>query len=341
MTEKKLTKVVFIWKPREELKDYLENNLKKHSNVDLIFPEKTDEETLIDLVKDADIIVGWRPTKKMLETAENLRLHINPGVGVQHLIPLYKELNNEKIVLVNGHGNTYFTAQHAVALLLSLMNKIVLHHNWLVAKQWRKGDSDAASIPLRNRKVGLLGYGAINQKVNRFLAGFDVEFHILRKNWDKQHSSLPTPAKKYSEEELHLFLETVDTLIIAVPLTSKTENMITKKELNLLGKEGLLVNVARGPVVKEKDLYEALDNKAIAGAAIDVWYEYQPEPDKEGHKFPSAYPFYNLENVVLSPHRGASPFSDLKRWDEVIENISRFVTGESEFLNVVNIDEGY
>ena len=86
-------------------------------------------------------------------------------------------------VLANGHGNTYFTGQHAVALLLALGNKIVPHHNWMAAGQWRKGDKDAASTPLRGRRVGLLGYGAINRKVHCFLAGFELDFAILRRDW--------------------------------------------------------------------------------------------------------------------------------------------------------------
>ncbi|RLC53054.1 MAG: hypothetical protein DRH79_04220 [Candidatus Cloacimonadota bacterium] len=88
-------------------------------------------------------------------------------------------------------------------------------------------------------------------------------------------------------------------------------------------------------------MYKSLQNKFITGAAIDVWYNYQPEPDEQGRKFPASYPFYELENVVLSPHRAASPFNDLNRWDEVIENISRLARKKSDFLNVVELQREY
>ncbi|MHA1220792.1 MAG: NAD(P)-dependent oxidoreductase, partial [Candidatus Heimdallarchaeota archaeon] len=112
-------------------------------------------------------------------------------------------------------------------------------------------------------------------------------------------------------------------------------------ELKLLGTNGLLVTVARGEVLDEESLYLALKTKAIAGAAIDVWYNYRPETDVQGRKFPFNYPFYELDNVILSPHRGASPMSDLRRWNEVIDNISRFSRGETKFLNIVDLEHEY
>lgn len=335
--------VLFIFDVRKELQDYLLQELNEYPKVRLIFPENTNPEILIKLAPEANIIVGWRPTKELLEASKNLSLFINPGVGVQHLIELFREMNKtRKITLVNGHGNTYFTAQHAVALLLSLTNKIIPHHNWMVEGQWRKGDTDAVSIPLRDRKIGLLGYGAINTKVHQFLAGFDVTFHVLKRNWNRERvKKYPTSIEKFSIDDLHNFLKTIDTLIVAIPLTSNTEGLIGREELELLGTNGLLVTVARGEIIDEENLYFVLKNNLIAGAAIDVWYNYQPKPDEQGRKYPANYKFFELDNVILSPHRGASPMNDLRRWNEVVENISRLSRGECEFLNVVNLEEEY
>jgi phosphoglycerate dehydrogenase-like enzyme len=104
-----------------------------------------------------------------------------------------------------------------------------------------------------------------------------------------------------------------------------------------------LVNIARGAIINEEALYNALKNNVIAGAALDVWYNYHPEVDND-KKYPydsEKFPFHELDNVILSPHRAASPHDDLKRWDEVIENISRFAEGEKDFINVVDIEKGY
>jgi phosphoglycerate dehydrogenase-like enzyme len=336
------TTVLFIWKPREELENYLRKGLETVENLTLVFPDDESEELYLKHAPDANIVVGWRPTREFLDTAENLRLFINPGVGVQHHLEPFSELvKTRNIVLVNGHGNTYFTAQHTVALLLALTNKVVPHHNWMVEGLWRRGDSYGKSKPLRYRNIGLLGYGAVNQKVHRFLSGFNVNFFICRTSWEGKAEKLPTPAKKYTTKELNKFLEEVDTLIVAVPQTPDTIGMIGQKELDLLGSDGLLVNIARGLVVDEDALYKSLSEKTIAGAAIDVWYEYRPEPDEEDRKYPFHQPFNELDNVVLSPHRGASPMDDLERWNEVIENITRFAQGRTDFLNIVDLKRGY
>ncbi|MFW9960293.1 MAG: NAD(P)-dependent oxidoreductase [Candidatus Thorarchaeota archaeon] len=333
--------ILFIFNVRDELKRYIEDGISSVSDLNLIFPDRDDNEYLLELAPSADVIIGWRPSSELIERARNLKVLINPGVGVQHHIKQYREVYKKRgITLINGHGNTYFTAQHAVALLLSITNKVIQHHNWMVNGLWRRGDDFAKSIPLRDRRIGLLGYGAVNQKVHRFLAGFDVEFSILKRGWTG-NEKVPAPAKKYSPDGLEDFLIEVDTLIVAVPETDETNGMIGYQELQLLGPSGLIVNIARGSVIDQKALYEALSNNIIAGAAIDVWYDYQPEEDSEGRKFPFQYPFHQLENVVLSPHRGASPMDDLKRWDEVIENLQRFSQGNDDFINVVDLDRGY
>ena len=335
------TNVLFIWNAREDLRDYLHEGLSGIGSVNLIFPEDATEEGFLRLAPDMDIIVGWRPSRDLLDAAQRLRLFINPGVGVQHLIETFREVNQTRnVTLINGHGNTYFTAQHAVAMLLALTNKLITHHNWMVEGQWRKGDSDAKSIPLRDLNVGLLGYGAVNQKVHRFLSGFDLKFNILKRSWSNEQQ-LPTESGRYGPSDLNDFLKDTDILIIAVPQTDETIGLIGKNELEILGSKGLLVNISRGPVVDEEALYRALLHRLIAGAAIDVWYNYQPEPDVDGRKFPTRFPIHELDNIVLSPHRGASPMDDLKRWDEVIENIRRFADGRDDFINVVQLDRGY
>lgn len=335
------TKVLFIWDVPERLADYLNSGLDDLEDLILVYPDRHDEEEYLRLVEDADIIVGWRPSEELFEAAHRLQLHINPGAGVQHLLPRFREFYKENTVtLVNGHGNSYFTAQHAVALLLALTNKVVRHHNGMVSGLWRTANAEARSTPLRNRHIGLLGYGAVNSKTHRFLSGFDVEFSVLKRSWNK-NEKLPTQVNKFVPTQLHEFLERIDTLIIAVPLTEETEGLIGEEELNLLGEDGFLVNMGRGGIVVQEALYRALSDGKIRSAAIDVWYDYNPKPDDEGRFFPYEYKFHELENVVLSPHRGASPMNDLKRWDEVIENIKRFHQGRFDLINVVDVERGY
>ncbi|MFX0036834.1 MAG: NAD(P)-dependent oxidoreductase [Candidatus Hermodarchaeota archaeon] len=338
----RIVRVCFISNIPENAKEYIIGKLKSFDNIELNFKEETKEENFFKIIPKADILIGWRPSKSLLLKATNLKLFINPGAGIHHLIDLFREINKmRKVYLINGHGNSYFVAQHTIALLLALMNKIIPHHEWMREGRWRTGDDDAVSIPLRYKKVGLFGYGAINRKVHRFLSGFDIEFCILRKDWKKQKESFSTNVTRYEFSQLHQFLKNIDILIIAVPITSLTKNIIGKDELDLLGSKGLLVNVSRGEIIEEESLFIALKEKIIQGAAIDVWYNYTPEENEEGKKFPFNFPFHFLDNIVLSPHRGYSPFNDLLRWDEIIENITRMSQGRQDFLNVVNLEEEY
>ncbi len=340
--ENKDTVVLFTWEVRSQLKDYLQENLKDYKGVRLLFPSTPSNEILLELAPKAHIIVGWRVEHKILLAAKKMKVFINPGTGIKHHIDFFRMLNKErKVNLINGHGNSYFAAQHAVAMLFAVLNKIIPHHEWMKEGQWRRGDKDAKSIPFRGQKVGLLGYGAINQKVHSFLQGYDVEFHALKRNWENKPNVFPTPLKTYLPNQLLAFLEEIDILIIAVPETSKTIGLIGHKELKALGSSSILINVSRGVVVDEESLYNALREIKISAAAIDVWYDYNPAVDEAGLKFPFHYPFHELSNMLLSPHRAASPFSDLKRWDEVIENIRKFNEGKIDFLNLVDLNREY
>lgn len=344
----KITTVLFIFDPGNLLKKHFKKHFSKNKNIRLIFPAGFSKEKLNALARDAEVIIGWRPDPELLDAAVKLKLFINPGTGIKHHINNFRELNKKrKVILVNGHGHAYATAQHAVAMLLTLMNKIIPHHNRMREGIWRTSDSEdifAASIPLRDRKIGLLGYGAINKNVHKFLSGFDNKFYILKRNSKKgkpEKSLDKNVVSIFSANELNKFLKTIDILIIAIPHTGRTENLIKSRELELLGKTGLLVNVARGLIVNEKALYDALKKNEISGAALDVWYNYNPEKNKEGKAYPFKYPFHKLNNFLMSPHRAASPFDDLGRWDEVFENIKRAASGRKDFLNVVNLKEEY
>ncbi|TXT61072.1 MAG: hypothetical protein BAJALOKI2v1_50040 [Promethearchaeota archaeon] len=343
MTQKqKQIKVAFLRKLPEVVENYINKNLKNNQRVSLYFPETEKDSIPDDILSNAEILVGWRPTIEILRNAKNLRLFIVPGTGVHHLIDLFKIINQERdILLANGHGNSYFVAQHAVAMLLTLMNKIIPHHKWMKNGKWRTGDKEAASIPLRFKEVGLLGYGAINSKVHKFLSGFTVNFSVYRKHWKKQKRKLPTEVTRFEPPNLHDFLEKVDILFVAVPVTSETRQMIKLEELKLLGEGGIIINVARGIIINEESLYKVLNEKIIQGAGIDVWYKSDPEPNELGEKYPFHYPFDELDNIILSPHRGYSPFTDLLRWDEVIENIIRMTKEEKNFINLVDLNEEY
>lgn len=349
-------RVVLAWRVADALRAHLEAALGADGTAELIVPDDLSEAGLLAAAATAEAIVGWRVPEAVLLGAERLRVLINPGAGVQAVVPVVRAVNARReapIALVNGHGNAAFTAQGAVALLLALANRVVAHDRWLRAGRWRTGDAEAPSVPLGGRTIGLLGYGAVNRHVHRFLAGFDARFIALRRHPERKAADerprhglptgLPTPSAWFGPDDLGAFLDAADTVVIALPLTDATRGLIGAAELARLGPRGLLVNVARGAIVDEAALYAALADGRLGGAALDVWWADDPAPDDAGRRWPydaAAHPFHALDNVVLSPHRAASPYGDLGRWDEVIENVRRLARGEA-LLNVVDLTEGY
>ena len=156
----------------------------------------------------------------------------------------------------------------------------------------------------------LEAFGAEGIAVTR-TGSVDANAHGLR--WAGRNQDLPKA------------LEESDVLVISTPLTQATTGIIGKRQLEALGPQGLLVNVARGPVVQEEDLYTALKHRCLAGAAIDVWYQY---PAADGLGKPSTLPFESLNNVILTPHSSAVTEETFRgRSQEIIENINRIATG--------------
>ncbi len=340
-------KVLCLWQPRAELLDYLRRGLEGWPVQFICAPEGhewtgADEALLLPLAGDADVLLGWRPTRSLIDAAPQLKAVINPGAGVQHLIEMFAEIQQSReIVLINGHGNAVFTAQTTITLLLAMLSGTVQHHNAMVNGKWRLGDEFLANTPIGNRTIGLLGYGHVNRTVHRMLSGFGCKVLACNRSGQLPDDTELKPDRLFPIAQLDDFLGAVDVLVIAVPFTPDSEGLIGAREIELLGQDSFLVNVARGNVVNEDALYMALKDGGLAGAAIDVWYDYRPEPDSEGRSFPWNKPFHELDNVVLSPHRAASPFDDLERWDEVIENLKRLSAGHSDLLNIVDCKRGY
>lgn len=330
-----MIKVLMIADFPENVQEYFRHQLTGWG--ELVIPDNASEETLCELASDVEIIFGWQPTERLLQAAHRLKLFINPGAGVENLVPLFRKY--PKVTLVNSHGNAYAVAQHGLAMILALANQLIPHHNWMVEGKWKLGDAAAKSTLLRHKTLGLLGFGGIGQRLAQFTSGFELR-RIVYKN--RPLEARPDYIDQvFYGDEFEEFLRQTDLLVVGVPLNQHTLGMIGKKELELLGSEGMLLHLARGPVVEEEALYTALRDGVIKGAAIEVWYEYQPAPDAVGRKYPYHYPFHELPNVVLSPHRADSPDDDLMRWDDILTNIRKVYEGREDYLNQVDLEQGY
>lgn len=324
-----MTNILFIFDAGEELQDYIRSAFDGF-DVNINFSGKRDE--ILKLSPETEIMVGWRPEMEYLEASTNLKLFIQPGTGAEHLVERFNQFSRKnEVITTNTHRSAYNCAQHSVALLFGIMNQVVIHHGRIVGGE--KYNRDPESVLLKDKTVGLLGYGPINQYAHKFLSGFDVDFQIFRRS-----NNTVDNVKTFTGDGLHEFLKTSNILMIALPLTQETEGLIGEKELEYLGEDAFLVNVGRGKVVQEKALYEALKNKKIRGSGLDVWNAVII--DDKRHNYHPKHPFHKLDNVLMSPHR-ANSGGNITRWDRVFVNIFKFLKKNLDYVNVIDLERGY
>ena len=184
----------------------------------------------------------------------------------------------------------------------------------------------------------ILGYGAIGQYIGKVLKAMDMRVLGVRRNPTVTFDNF---ADIYALEELPKLLPQAGVLIIALPGTPETENLIGAAELAWLPHGAVLVNVGRGPIVEPAALYNSLREGYLRGAGIDVWYNYPPDTKSRPHTPPADFPFHELENVVMSPHRGGgSEDSGALRMIHLAELLNTAARGDP-IPNRVNLQAGY
>ncbi|RLC97713.1 MAG: hydroxyacid dehydrogenase, partial [Chloroflexi bacterium] len=203
------------------------------------------------------------------------------------------------LTLHNLHHNAAPVAEMAVALLLAAAKRIIPFDQALRKNDWRLRYQPPETILLERKRALILGYGEIGRRIGTALEGLGLEVVFIRRRAgaDQEPGIYPPSAL----EEL---LPEVDFLVLALPLTAQTEGWIGEKELRLLPSSAVLVNVARGKVIDEVALFKALSEKWIFGAGLDVWFNYPGSREERGSTPPGEYPWGDLDNLVLSPHRG-------------------------------------
>lgn len=327
-------KAVFAVDADDALRAHLRSNVRQ--DVELVFPISKAKEEVLAAADGASAVVGIRYLEEILHRNAGIRLVQVPWAGVEGPAAILRD--HPDVLLANSHANAYATAQYGVSMLLALVNQLVPAHQLMVGGWWRaRGEMPAPDL-LRGKTAGILGAGHIGRAAARILRALEMRTLGFR----RRRASASDPFDTiFGRDDLDDVLRASDILFVALPGTQETWHLIGDRELDLLGDEGYLVNIGRGEVVKEAALFEALKERRIAGAAIDVWYDYHPEADESGFSFPSALPYHELENVVLSPHRAGNARPSLSDWDVVIENLNRIADGRTDLLNLVDIERGY
>jgi lactate dehydrogenase-like 2-hydroxyacid dehydrogenase len=240
-----------------------------------------------------------------------LRIVSSFGVGYDHIDA--KAAAGRGVTVTNTpEVLTEEVADTALALLLNAVREFPQAERYLRAGKWLQKAYPLTKATLRNRTVGIVGMGAIGQAIARRLEAFGVPvvYHARRPRHEMKYRHYP---------KLLDMARDVDTLMVIVPGGAGTANMINAEVLDALGPNGILINMARGSVVDEPALIEALAKKRIMAAGLDVFAK-EPEVPAE---------LIAMENVVLFPHLGSASVHTRERMDQlVVDNIVAWAAGK-------------
>jgi D-3-phosphoglycerate dehydrogenase len=275
------------------------------------FGRKITTDELAEEIGDAEVLVAGteKITQKVFENAPNLKLISRVGIGLDGIdFDLCKKYGVR--VAYTPDAPTMAVAELCVGLILDLARKISETNDNLKRRGiWKRH----MGMLLYGKTVGIIGMGRIGKSLIHLLAPFNVRFLVHDIEPDLAFARLYR-AETVDKETL---LRESDIVSINIPLTEATKDYITKKELRTMPSHALLVNTARGGIVNEADLYEALKEGVIAGAAIDVF-----------EKEPYDGPLKELENCILTCHMGASTVDSRTDMEvQAVEEVIRFKNG--------------
>jgi phosphoglycerate dehydrogenase-like enzyme len=243
------------------------------------------------------------------------------------------------IALHNLHYNAVPVAELALALLMAVAKKVIPFDQSLRAGDWNQRFLPSDVLLLAGKTALVLGYGAIGRRVADRCLGLGMVVKTIRRRPDSTVDD--DRIAVYAPDMLHALLPETDVLMICLPQTSETVNLIDQKELDLLSDHAVLVNIARGAIVNEEALYKTLRDGGIFGAGLDVWYNYPRDEESRFHTLPANLPFHELQNVVMSPHRGDATSDTNQILAEHLAMLLNSAARGEELPNMVDLAAGY
>lgn len=290
----------------------------------------TDSSEIDERIKDVDVVITTRIKfgKKQFEKAEKLKLILVTATGFNHID--VKSANEFGIKVANVSGySTNSVAQLAITFLLNGLTPVNRYYEEVKDGKWMDitvPDYQKYPIDDVNGKIlGIVGFGNIGKRVAQVAEILGMEV-LVAKNTEKDNAKTGSVIEKdgFLRYDLDEVLEKCDILTLHVPLTDSTRNLINLEKMKKMKKSAVILNLARGPVINQEDLYFALKNKIIKSAAVDVT---SVEPIEKNSKL------FQLDNILITPHIAwKSEKSMIKLMDDVEKNLKLFLEGRLEGL---------
>jgi len=282
---------------------------------------------LEEKIGEADVAIVWHFAPELLRRAKRLKWVHFAMAGVDDA--LHPALVESPVAVTSSVGvHAAPVAEHAFAMILAFARGLVPAFANQHQRRWARREVVYSIQELSGLTLGVVGLGHIGRAV----ASLGKAFGMYVVGVNRHGGEVESVDEVFTAEGLGKVLSRADYLVLCVPLTAETRALIGVDEIRRMKGTAVLINVGRGPLVREDTLLEALRHRWIAGAGLDV---FEKEPLATNH------PFYNLDNVILSPHvAGVTPYY----WDRMaklfVENFKRFVAGEA-LAQTVDKERGY
>jgi phosphoglycerate dehydrogenase-like enzyme len=309
----------------QKLKDRLPEDIA------VIYPEEGTDDELVELAREVEVIVSTRLSAVIAENAPKLKLLQKTGAGVDDMP--FDALKEHTYVANTSGSNPLPLAEGAVALVLALAKRVVQRHN-----EFHKGWGAKPGVFFHGKTAGVLGMGAIGVEVAKMLKGIGMKVIATRRSKNEKLRKQLGLEWLGNKDDLDKLMSESDFLIVTIPLTPDTRGLVGEHEIGLMKPGSHLIIISRAAIVEEKPLYDALVAGRLAGAAIDVWWQphfWDPLWNMNNNPA-SKYPFWELENVICTPHNMWSTDYQSDAYIEIIvENIIRTKNGQPP-INQVN-----
>ena len=302
--------------------------LKNRTDIEFNVLMSDDENEILEAAKDVNGITvrTAKISSKIIEAANKLQVVSRHGVGYDSIDLV--SLNNKKIPLtIAAHSNMISVSEQAMFFLLALSKKVFYYDDFT-----RKGDWtnrwDVKAWDLAQKNILVIGFGRIGSNFVKRALAFDMNVYVYDPYVEKEKVKISgaIPVDNIIEN-----LSKMDAVTLHCPKNGETTDLFTKKEFDLMKKSSFIINCARGGILNEEDLHEALTNKKIAGAGLDV-FDVEPTP--------SSNPLFKLNNVILSPHiAGVTVESTVRMATETVQNVLDVLDDKINQSVVVNNKE--
>jgi D-2-hydroxyacid dehydrogenase (NADP+) len=290
-----------------------------------------DYDRLKEELPGTHIFVGYSLRPQQFPWANELRWIHSTAAGVKQL--MYPELQRSGIIVTNASGvHSVPMAEHILGMLIAIARRFRDAFHYQSEARWAQQaiwDSRPHPSELRGKVLLLIGFGAVGQEVARLAQPIGMRVRAVTRS-GRAESGLAEQI--YAVSDIQQALTEGDFIVLAAPETPETFHMIGAPQFQVMKKTAYFINVARGSLVDEAALVDALRKRAIAGAALDV---------TEQEPLPAESPLWNLENVFITPHLSAASESLWERQtDLLLENLDRWFS-RRELLNRVDLERGY